>query len=427
MMKSSLMRINLIVILLASFIPNLASAELKTFITEYTYQASEYDSKVTCRTLALEQVKRLLLEELGTYLESHTEIVNYKLTRDQIITLTAGVVRANIMTEKWDGERYWLKAKIDADPEDVVKAVNDLRKDLQATRELEEGRKKVKELMLEIERLKTQFSKDGSNKDLVAQYLKSTEELNAFDIYHRCIELSVAGKLQEALQEVNGAIKKTPKNSLAYVIRGHLNARLGNYAMAIEDSNRAIGLDPKSATAYANRAYVYYRLREFDKVLEDSNKSIKLDYHFAMAYLLRAGSFYWMGNYEKTWEDVQKAVELNPDNALVYVGRGAYHMALGNKLQAYSDISKASKLDPDNPEVLIAQAAYEINSGNLKEGLNYINRAIQIDPYLPLAYYNRGVVYREMGKKDQALTDLDRAIELAPNFALARILLIKLR
>src|SRR5271157_2394205 len=109
MMKSSLIRNNLIFILLILFIPNLVSAEIKTFVKEYNYQASEYDSKVTCRTLALEQVKRLLLEELGTYLESQTEVKNFQLTRDQIITLTAGIVMTEIMDEKWDGHIYWLK------------------------------------------------------------------------------------------------------------------------------------------------------------------------------------------------------------------------------------------------------------------------------------------------------------------------------
>jgi|GEM_PF-4597238 hypothetical protein len=51
-------------LLFTSFSPT--HAELKTFIKEYTYQASEADSKQTCRTLALEQVKRLLLEKTGT-------------------------------------------------------------------------------------------------------------------------------------------------------------------------------------------------------------------------------------------------------------------------------------------------------------------------------------------------------------------------
>lgn len=80
----SLIRINLTFILLVLFIPNFVSAEIKTFIKEYTYQASEFDSKASGRVLALKQVKRLLLEELGIYLESNTELRNYQLTKDQI-------------------------------------------------------------------------------------------------------------------------------------------------------------------------------------------------------------------------------------------------------------------------------------------------------------------------------------------------------
>ncbi len=41
-------------------------AEVKVFEREYTYQASEVDSKLSSRTISLAEVKRLLLEELGT-------------------------------------------------------------------------------------------------------------------------------------------------------------------------------------------------------------------------------------------------------------------------------------------------------------------------------------------------------------------------
>ena len=44
---------------------NPASAENKTFLKEYTYLASDIDSKVSSRAIAPEQVKRALLE--GSY------------------------------------------------------------------------------------------------------------------------------------------------------------------------------------------------------------------------------------------------------------------------------------------------------------------------------------------------------------------------
>jgi hypothetical protein len=76
-------------------------AETRTFIKEYKYQASEDDSRNSSRVIALREVKRLLLEELGTYLESETEVRNFQLTRDQITMLTAGIVQTEIVAEKW--------------------------------------------------------------------------------------------------------------------------------------------------------------------------------------------------------------------------------------------------------------------------------------------------------------------------------------
>ena len=129
-------------ILLLLLAPHFSLAELVTFQRDYSYQASEADSKLSSRAISLEQVKRLLLEEVGTYLESETEVKNFQLTKDQIVVLTAGIVRTEIIEEKWDGKVYYLKAIIAADPRGVAKSMDRLRKDRQKVKDLEETRKK---------------------------------------------------------------------------------------------------------------------------------------------------------------------------------------------------------------------------------------------------------------------------------------------
>ena len=64
------------ILLIALFV----NAENKTFIREYTYQASESDSKISARNQAMSEVKKLLLEELGVYVESY---VNYTIEERQ--------------------------------------------------------------------------------------------------------------------------------------------------------------------------------------------------------------------------------------------------------------------------------------------------------------------------------------------------------
>jgi len=137
-MKSTSVRIILTSLIFTLFLPHLTSAETKTFVKEYTYQASELDSKASSRTIALEQVKRLLLEELGSYLESKTEVKNFKLSKDKITALSAGIVQTQIIAEKWDGKNYWLKALIKADPENIAKSIDVLRKDQRKTEDQEE-------------------------------------------------------------------------------------------------------------------------------------------------------------------------------------------------------------------------------------------------------------------------------------------------
>lgn len=138
---------------------NFAFAETKTFIKEYTYQASEYDSKVSCRVLALEQAKRLLLEELGTYLESETEIKNFHLSKDQIVTYTAGSVATEVIAEKWDGKVYWIKVIMSADSDLVAKSIDELRYDKQKTKELEGIRKISDVLVKDNARLQNELKK----------------------------------------------------------------------------------------------------------------------------------------------------------------------------------------------------------------------------------------------------------------------------
>lgn len=171
--------INTLILLFATSV----FAELKYFVKEYAYQASEYDSKVSCRVLALEQAKRLLLEEMGTYLESETEIKNFHLSKDQISTYTAGTVTTEVIEEKWDGKTYWLKVKISADPDLVVQSINELRYDKNKTKELESIRKKSDALIKENEHLQNEL-KIANEKNIEQkkkEYNKNIRQISAME------------------------------------------------------------------------------------------------------------------------------------------------------------------------------------------------------------------------------------------------------
>ena len=332
------------------FMTNLAFAETKVFVEEYTYQASEYDSKVSCRALALEQVKRLLLEKLGTYLESETEVKNFQLTKDQIVILTAGIVAAEIVNEKWDGKTYYLKAKIAADPKDVVASINKLREDRQKTKELEETRNRANELTREVERLRKELAIAKKDQAKIARYDEAIKELSATDWFNKGLSSGISGKYQEAMEDFSKAIELDSKSTGAFVNRGVAYHHLGHYQRAIRDFDRAIELDPKLSRGYNNRGVAYGELGDHQRAIRDFDRAIELDPKDVRAYVSRGIAYRHLGDHRQAIRDYDRAIELDPKLSRGYYNRGNAYRKLGDEQKAIADLISAARLGNKNAQ-----------------------------------------------------------------------------
>lgn len=221
---------------------SIASAEPVTFIKEFTYRASDIDSKVSSRAIALEMTKRALLEELGTYLISETDVKNYQITKDQVSILTAGIVSAEVIDEKWDGRTYYLKARIAADPKEVAKSVDALRKDVQKSKELAESKNKAEEAMREVERLKKELESVKTDTKKQSVYADAINDLVAADWFDRSVAFQEANDLKKAIEAYNNSINMSPRYSMPYYNRGIAYSELGNRQQAIKDYDKAMSL-----------------------------------------------------------------------------------------------------------------------------------------------------------------------------------------
>ncbi|MBF0472776.1 MAG: tetratricopeptide repeat protein, partial [Nitrospirae bacterium] len=223
-----------VTILLFYFNP--VSAEVKTFEKEYTYQASDFDSKNSSRTIALETVKRLLLGELGTYLISETEVKNMQFSKDQLTSYSAGIVSAEILDEKWDGKSYWLKAKVSADPQKVEEELKKLIEDKDKLKELEDTKKRADELTKENIKLRKDLEASAKTVDRdtseEAKNLKTYNEtitgLSAINWFENGYKDSIANKWEDVIYEYNKSIELNPQLVGAYYNRGVSYSKLGN-------------------------------------------------------------------------------------------------------------------------------------------------------------------------------------------------------
>jgi len=147
-------------------------AAIQTFTATHTYVLGDDDSRNSARQKCLSEAKRKILEQVGVYLESHSELLTSAQSgaagsakssqttneerqqmTERITTLTAGIMKTEVVKEEFgdvNGRLHMtLTVKADVDPDDI-------QRQLAAKRADQGVRKQVKEQEQRIEELETQ-------------------------------------------------------------------------------------------------------------------------------------------------------------------------------------------------------------------------------------------------------------------------------
>jgi tetratricopeptide (TPR) repeat protein len=330
-------------------------AKTVTYTKEYTYQASEVDSKVSSRAIALELVKRLLLEELGTYLISETAVKDFELTKDRVSSLTAGVVMTVILEENWDGKSYFLKAKITADTDELVKSIDQVRKNHEQSKTWREMTERTEMALNQIAKLKKEMDIVKGEKAAQEKYAQAVKELTAMEWFKKGYALRYGQGLglqygdkknQEALKAFDKAIEVDPNYARAYAGRASIYIGWADYQSALRESERAIELDPRLPWGFNCRGVAYTLLGNYEKAIADLNKAIELDPAYVWAYSNRSTTYYLLREYQQARADADRAIELDPRLAHAYWNRGRALASLNNIQDAIVNYDKAIELDP---------------------------------------------------------------------------------
>ncbi|WP_283787498.1 hypothetical protein QNI23_012440 [Bermanella sp. WJH001] len=118
----------LIFIILTILLSSNALSETIEFTREYTYSASENDSKVSARNAAMQQLQSLVIQEVGVQVRStftNTETLSgEQFSRDiqaNYATFSQALTKTTIIKERWNGQEFFLKANIIVDTESLLK------------------------------------------------------------------------------------------------------------------------------------------------------------------------------------------------------------------------------------------------------------------------------------------------------------------
>ena len=82
-----------LLILLLVLLSHTCYAETKEIVAEGTYIMGDGETSTVAQDKALLNAKRTAIEQAGIYIESYSQTVNYQLTKDEINTLSSGMMQ----------------------------------------------------------------------------------------------------------------------------------------------------------------------------------------------------------------------------------------------------------------------------------------------------------------------------------------------
>ncbi|EJQ49789.1 hypothetical protein IEE_00913 [Bacillus cereus BAG5X1-1] len=217
---------------------------------------------------------------------------------------------------------------------------------------------------------------------------------------------------KKAIEMYNKAIELDGNYLSAYINRGHINRRQGEYEDAILDYTKVIELDGNKATFYDHRAYAYIQLEKYEEAIEDCNKAIELDGNKAMFYNRRGNIYSQLGKYGKAIGECNKAIELDGNRAVFYCNRAFVYSQLGKYEEAIEECKKAIGLDGNNAAAYSCRAYVYNQSGKYEKAIEDCKKVIELDENNASAYSNRSYAYNQLEKYEEAIEDCNKAIKL---------------
>lgn len=408
----------------------------KKFISEYTYHAGEMDSKISSRTFATEQVKKQVLQQIGTYVS--TEVTNIsseangvlsEMTSSEISVIAAGVVSFSVLEETWNGTEYWIKAQVEADPDDVIKALDALVQKKDDVQKLQDVQARADQALQEAESLRQELKKakdDLEKVRLQTSYNTKIDKVAAKEWLQKGYANMLADKYDDAIAQYNKAIEADPELALAYYEMGSVLSIQGHKDRALEYFLKAASFPTAVSYIYGRLGMIYFHDKDYQKALDYFTKACVADPSNANYYYSMSSSQYLLGRMTDALASLDIAIKNSPmgypeahvSKAEIYLGQQDWDLAINEYNAA---LRCANNYDPARSYTGLGYA-YGSKNEAIKAIENY-RKALEKFPESPTALYNLSWIYYQQKSYNDMIPLLTAYLKNAPQDVSGNLLL----
>jgi tetratricopeptide (TPR) repeat protein len=166
-----------------------------------------------------------------------------------------------------------------------------------------------------------------------------------------------------------------------YQNRGVAWQDAGNTDRALLDFDSCIDLQPQNPAFYENRGLIYVDKQLFDVAFKDFDRALELDGKNARGYVNRAWAARLMGDFEQAVRDYSQALRLKPDYGQALIGRGYAWIGWERPELAKKDFESAEKLEGFESAAQVGIGELAMLNGDASEALKHFTKAQLLDTW----------------------------------------------
>ena len=317
-MKIKLMFISIVFMLLTPVVCLSSSTEI---LSEGIYTMGDGETPIIAEGKALEQAKRLAVEQAGTYVKSYSKVKNFQIAEDEVQVLASGIMEVTVLDKKRtvaeDAIKFWVKIKAVVYP-DRMEVMAERIRDQGLAEDYGKMKDAYEKSQKEIDALKKQLAaaKDETNrKQIVAKITEQEKTFTTGQRFDEGMRFVMMNRPDEAIKSFSKTIAEDPNNFRAYSQRAILYAKKLQIDKAIADFSKVIEIKPDDARGYAGRGITYSRTGQHKKAIADLTKALELQpnapaFALARVYISLGQSYRATGDRSNAITSFKKSCEL---------------------------------------------------------------------------------------------------------------------
>ncbi|MEO8046741.1 MAG: tetratricopeptide repeat protein, partial [Nitrospirota bacterium] len=351
------------------------SIQVKTIVTESTYNMGDDETPLIAEARALTQAKRAALEQAGIYVQSYTRVRDSDLTTDEIEAVTAGFMEVEVLEKKRtivrEGVQVYVKVRCVIRPDRADALLRRLGETSSVQRDaLAEGQQRLQQdqarLTQEVEKLTGQLARsEAGAKDRPASDVA---------VQQRRLE---ARELREKALQAKWNFEMNPE-------------------VRVELLSAAIALDPLYGEAWYDRGIEYWAFENYRLAVRDLSEALRLGGTFSNdPRYLRGKAFVKIGQPKEAIEDLTQCLR-------------SCDLSVAGKINIYDSLGGAHSY----------LKQFDLAVSDYTQIIDRLFPLYRPTPcrrtYSAASYYrDRGVAYVEWNKLALAIEDFTEAIQRA--------------